>query len=122
MKQILLDTNFILTCIRNKIDLFDELFFSGLKPIIPKQVIKEIEKITNSNKRMKFKKEAELAIIILKKQSFESPEIKGKTVDNAIINYAKQNPELIVATLDKEIQSKIQNKKMILNRNKLEIL
>ncbi len=122
MKEVLIDTNFILTCIRNKIDFFEEFYYSGLKPIIPKQVIWEIKNIPNSKTKLKFKQEAELALLILNKHSFESPELNGKIVDNAIINYAKQNPEIIIATLDKGIQNKIKNKKMILNRKKLEIL
>jgi len=122
MKSVLLDTSFILTCIRNKIDFFEKFYFSGLKPIVPEQVIREIQNIPNSKTKLKFKQEAKLAELILKKHDFESPILKGKTVDKSLINYAKQNPELIVATLDKEIQSKILNKKMILNRKKLEIL
>lgn len=122
MKPVLLDTNFILTCIRNKIDFFEEFYYSGLKPLIPEQVINEIKNIPNSKAKLKFKQEAELALLILKKHSFDSPELKGKIVDNSIINYARQNPETIIATLDKEIQNKITNKKMILNRKKLEII
>jgi len=123
MKAILLDTSFILTCIRNKIDFLEELYFSGYQPIIPKQVLKEIENILKSKTKLKFKKEAELALLILKKHSFEYPELKGKNTDNAIINYAKQNPELTIATLDKEIQNKTLNKKMIIrNKKKLEVI
>ena len=125
MQQILLDTNFILSCIRNKLDLFEELKFRGYAVIIPEQIINEIEKIKISVKKLRFRKEAELALKILKKHSFNKILLDGKNVDNAIVNYARQNPDLTVATLDNEIQKKLKkkNKIMILrNRNALEII
>lgn len=125
MQQILLDTNFILSCIRNKLDLFEELKFRGYSIIIPEQIINEIEKIKISVKKLRFRKEAELALRILKKHNFEKILLEGKNVDNAIINYARQYPDLTVATLDNGIQKKLKkkNKIMILrNRNALEVI
>ena len=37
MKQALLDTNFILSCIRKKIDFFEEIRLMGIKIIIPEE-------------------------------------------------------------------------------------
>jgi rRNA-processing protein FCF1 len=112
MKQILLDTNFILSCIKQKIDFFDYLEGEGYDIIIPEQVINELEKLKE-----------ELALRLLKKNKFEEIYLKGKIVDNSIINYAKENPDTIIATLDREIQNKIRNKKMIIvDRRKLEII
>ena len=50
MRIALLDTSFILTCVRNKIDFFEQLELNGFKIIIPEQVIKEIEAIKNSKR------------------------------------------------------------------------
>jgi uncharacterized protein len=117
--KILLDTNFILSCIRNKLDFFEELSSEGHEIIVPENVIKEIKNFKSK------KSEAELALIILEKykNKFQKPELKGKNVDNSIINYAKENPEIIIATLDKGIHDKTKNKKMIIrNRKKFEII
>jgi rRNA-processing protein FCF1 len=125
MEQVILDTNFILTAIRNKIDLFEELYFNGYKIIIPKQIINEIEKIKISVKKLKFRQEASLALTIIEKQEFKNIDLKGKNVDNAIINYAKENPGLIIATLDREIQNKLKKKNKIMiikNKYNLEII
>ncbi len=46
MGQVLLDTNFILNCINQKIDFFEDL--AGYKIIIPQEVINEIKKITEN--------------------------------------------------------------------------
>jgi len=115
----LLDTNFILTCIKNKIDLFEELFLEGYKIIIPEQVLNEIKKFENK------KSEARTALKILEKDFYEKPDL-GKSkipVDNKIIKFAKENPKIIIATLDREIKNKIPNKKMIIrNRKKFEVI
>lgn len=117
MKQTLLDTSFILSCIRNKIDFFEEINLMGIKIIIPEQVIKEIKKFENK------KTEAKLALKILEKNKFQKIDLNSKNTDNGIIKYAKENPELIIATLDREIKRKTTNKKLVIrNKKKLEII
>jgi uncharacterized protein len=114
MKQVLLDTNFIITCIKQKIDFFDEIPLMGIQIIIPDKVIQELEKLKKSS-----------ALILLENvnDKFKIIPLKGKNVDNSIINYAKENPNIIIATLDEGIQHKIRNKKMIIvDRRKLEII
>ena len=116
MKYILLDTNFILSCIRKKIDFFEELQSMGFSVIIPKQVIEEIKGLSKS------KTEAEVALKILEKSEFRKITLHGKNVDNGIVKVAKENEGWIIATLDKEIKGKIKNQKLtIRGEKKLEI-
>jgi rRNA-processing protein FCF1 len=122
MKYIILDTNFILSCVRKKIDFFNEIKFLGLKIIIPIQVIKELENLTSKGKA-KFRDEAKLSLALLKKNSFEKVDLKIKNVDNGIVKFAKEHEDYIIATLDKEIQKKIKNNKLIIRgEKKLEII
>lgn len=122
MKYVVLDTNFILSCIRKKIDFFEEIKFMGLKMLIPAEVIKEIKKIAEKGK-LKFQEEAKLALSLLKNNSFSEIELKIKNVDNGIVKTAQKNRDYIIATLDKEIQNKITNPKLIIRGNKkLEIV
>jgi len=117
MKQVLLDTNFILSCVRKKIDFFEEIKLMGFGILIPKEVIREIVKFKEK------KPEADLALKILEKNNYKKIELAKGHVDKKIINYAKENPELIIATLDKEIKDKINNQKLIIRGNKkLEII
>lgn len=114
MKQIILDTNFIMTCIKQKIDFFQELKLMGIQILIPKQVIAELKK----NK-------AELELLLLQKEKnfFKEIDIGKGHVDKNIINYIEDKPEILVATLDKEVQSLISNQKMIIRgKKKLEII
>lgn len=117
MQQVLLDTNFILTCVKQKIDFFEEIQFKGLEILIPKQVITELEGLSKQNLR------AKLALKILKTNKFTTIDLKSKNVDQGIIFYSKANPRTIIATLDEEIKKKSKSHKLaILNKKKLEVL
>ena len=123
MKKVILDTNFILTCIRNKVDFFEEIPLMGIKIIIPQQVIEEVEKIMNSKKKLHFKEDAKIALKILEKNSFEKINLQGSYVDLGLENFAKKNKDILIATLNKDLKKKISNSKLIIrNRKKLEII
>ncbi len=112
MRQVILDTSFILTSIRQKIDFFLWFQHEGFQIVIPDQVIDELMGLG-----------AQLALNILEKNKFTLIKMPGKDADSAIINFARKNPKAIVATLDRELQKKIKNKKMIIRgRKKLEII
>ena len=68
MKQALLDTNFILICLKQKIDFFEDIKFMGMKILIPKQVVDELKRITNSKKKLYSRNNAEIALKILEKE------------------------------------------------------
>ena len=118
MKKVVLDTSFILSCIRKKIDFFEEIKLMGIQIIIPEQVIREIKGIILSKKKSYFKDDSNLALELFKKNLFKKIDLKEKNVDKGIIKFAKKNKEIIVATLDKEIQNNVQNPKLIIRGQK----
>jgi rRNA-processing protein FCF1 len=123
MKKIILDTNFILTCVKQKIDFFEYLEEDGFEISIPEQVILELEKIINSKKKLKFREFAELSLKLLERSKFKKIKLEKEYVDRGIIDFAEKHREFIVATLDKEIKQKIKNKKLIIRgKKKLEII
>lgn len=112
MKQVILDTSFILSCVKQKIDFFEELEHMGMQIAIPEQTIDELMGLG-----------AQLALKILGKHKFKLIKVKGKDADAAIINFAKENPKTIVATLDSGLKKKIKNQKMVIRgKKKLEII
>ncbi len=112
--KVLLDTSFILSAIRNKIDFLDEIETMGHVPIVPKQVLVELKGISKS------KIEAELALKILRK--IKLIDLETKNTDAGIIRYSKNN-KIIIATLDKEIKKKTKNQKLVIRaKKKLEVL
>ncbi len=123
MRKALLDTNFILSCVRQKIDFFEFLEHEGIEAWISKEILREISAISNSKSKGLVRKDAELALNILKNNSFRRVHTGGRTVDSGIIKFAKENPEVIVATLDAEIKRSVKNPKLIIRGKKtLEII
>ncbi len=114
MKQIILDTNFILTCVKQKIDFFDKLELD-YKIIIPKQVIQELKRIKHPQK--------EITLKILSKKKFSKIDLGVNYVDKGLTRYGKAHPSTIIATLDRKLKKKIPNKKMVIRgRKKFEII
>jgi rRNA-processing protein FCF1 len=123
MKQVLLDTNFIISCARQKIDFFEQIPLMGLEIIIPRQVFDEIEKLSKSRKSALVREQADLALKILNRNKFTMIKLRRNDVDKAIKEFADENKDVIIATLDKELKDKIKNQKMIIRGVKtLEII
>ena len=55
---------------------------------------------------------------VIKKGKYEKIKLSGKRVDESIIRLAKSDPEVVVATLDREIKSKIKNSKLVIRQKK----
>lgn len=117
--RILLDTNFIVSCVKQKIDLFN---FEDVNWIVPLNVIEELKKIsTTKDKTIKDRRAALVSLEIidsLKDKKIEFPILKIENVDSAIIDFCKKNPEVILATLDKKIKSKTKNDNLIIKGRK----
>jgi len=116
METILLDTNFILSCVRNKIDFIEELQLSGRKILLPIQVVNELKEIAKK-KKYKLKKEAEFALKLLEHPNFEKVDLKEKYVDKGIRKFVERNKSVIVATLDRELK-RPKNRNMVITRKK----
>ena len=112
MRKVILDTSFIMTAVKQKIDFFEKLEHEGFYIMVPKQVIRELKGLGNK-----------LSLKIMEKNKFEIIEIEGKDADNAIISFAKKNPRAVVATLDADLKKKIKNSKMVIRQKKrLEVI
>jgi rRNA-processing protein FCF1 len=124
MKKVVLDTNFILSCVKNKLDFFDELSLMGIRPIIPQEVLSEIVRLKNK------KTEAQVAFALIDKNpsNFDRLTLSSSKghVDKLIIDYVMEHEDVLVATLDKEMKEKLakEHKKVIVIRGlkKLEVI
>jgi len=123
MKKAILDTNFILTCVKQKIDFFDEIKFMGFEIVVPEEVIFELKKIRKSGDKLHSRNAAELALKILKKNQFKKIKLGIKNVDKGLVELAKKDKETIIATLDKEMKYKIKSPILLIRgRKKLKII
>ena len=112
--EILLDTNFILTCVLQKIDfveLSEEMFNEKLNWILPKQVINELKKIEKDLKqKRKFREGAKLSLEILETMNLKIVDLnKNPNIDIAIKDYIFDKP-IILATNDKGLKKRVKNR------------
>ena len=114
--RILLDTNFIITCIKENIyfdSLADEMFSEEIRWIIPQDVLNELGSIKDTpGVKTEDKEAAKLSFEILKHLKHELVEFPGKNpnVDIKIVNYLLDNEGVILATMDKDLKSRVKNK------------
>ena len=102
MVKYLLDTNFLMYCIKEKIDFLEELGEGNI--IVPRNVVLELERIKKEDKN----KYSYIASIALKIISDVKRINLGKGhVDNLIISFVKKNDDIIVGTMDKRLQKMI---------------
>jgi len=121
MKKVLVDTNFLVYCVKKKIDFFEFCQLNGFLVIIPLEILKEIDRLISSSK-------SSLANVlksikkIIEKEKYEAISIKGKYVDSGIINYLKKNPEIFLATMDEKLQKLVKNKIIKIRGKQIEYL
>jgi rRNA-processing protein FCF1 len=113
--KILLDTNFVITATKNKLDftsLANELVDEKIDWIIPQDVLNELGNIKDrKGTREKDKAAAKLAFDIIQNISPEIVDLPGKNpnVDIKIVNYILDK-DIILATMDKDLKSRVKNK------------
>ena len=126
--KILLDTNFILTCAKQKID-FDAIMngktSEEVKWIVPEEVLQELRGLKIGGKiKIKERNAASVGIEIVTTLGAEVVKLSNTAndVDTKIVNYIIDKP-IILATLDKNLKSRVKNKILTLrNKKNLEII
>jgi len=121
--KIILDTNFLIYCAKNKLDYVTQisnLIKEGFELVVPVQVVNELEKLKNDKLKKvsgKDKLAIDLALQLLDFNKVEKVKIKGKTVDEGIIILANEDKKNIVCTLDREMRE-ILGRVILINRGK----
>lgn len=109
--EILLDANFVISCVKQKIDFFslaDELFDEKIEFIICEEILDELENISRKRgEKIRDKEAAKTALEIIKTIKPEIIKLNNKNVDEGIICYLTNHKELVLATLDRELKRKI---------------
>lgn len=113
--KILLDTNFILTCAKQNIDfssIANEIIDQKISWIIPQDVINELGSLKNRvGIKTQDKDAAKLSFEMIQNLNAEIIQLPGKNpnVDIKIVNYI-MNKNIVLATMDKNLKSRINNK------------
>ena len=105
--EIILDTNFLITAVKNKIQLFEALEDFQGNVLIPTQVISEL-KILKEDPKLKTieKNSVNLALQLIKIKKIKKIDFQGKDADAGFVRYCK-NHDTTIATLDRILKSKI---------------
>ena len=119
--KILLDTNFILTCAKRKIDFesfAENLFDEPLEWIAPQEVLNELGNLKDrKDLKGKDKEAAELSFDTLQKiDNCFIETISKKPIENidiAIVNYLLKNKKVILATMDKNLKKRLPGRKFL---------
>jgi rRNA-processing protein FCF1 len=112
--EVILDSSFIISCLRKRIDFLQQLEEQGFKAVIPREVMQEMKDLSKSKRASNEDKIAINAALELieirnvKKVGFG----KGK-VDDYLIERGKKG--IYIATLDNGIKRVIPNKIVIFN-------
>ena len=111
--KILLDTNFILSCIKQKIDFFslaNELFDEKLEWIVPCEVLGELKELGERvGEKTPDKEAANVGLEFVKLIKAQEVDLGDPVVDNGIVNYANKHA-VVVATMDKELKKRLNSK------------
>ena len=120
--KILLDTNFLVYCAKQKIDYISEMPVEG-KLVVLSSVVSELEKLAEKAKKARDKEAAKLALELLEHNKVKIIKIDEKEADEAILKSVEEKDA--VATMDKELKKKLKGKTRILSiigKRKLGIL
>ncbi len=104
---IILDTNFLIYCAKNKLDYKEEisnLINEGFELVVPFQVVNELTKLKDDKLKKVSGKDKDAALLakkLLIHNKVKVINIEGKTVDEAIVNIANSDVKNIVCTLDR---------------------
>jgi len=99
--KIILDTNFLIDCIRFKIDLKKEL--AGNELFVLDAISFEIEKIIERGSKESAL--AKLALEFINKNNFKKLKSNERDVDESLISYSKEG--YAIATHDKVLKDKL---------------
>lgn len=121
--EVILDTNFIISCVRKRIDFLSELADLGFNDIaVPKEVIQEMKDIKKrTNESFEDRAAVNVAFEMLKERKIKEITLGCKLPDEGLIKLGKKGA--YIATLDAEIKHAVPNKVVINNsKNGLEVV
>jgi len=115
--EVLLDSNFIISCVKRKIDFLSELEMLGFKIIIPREVLQEMKDLRIKS-RHEDRMAIDLAVGMLDKGKIKKIKLGDGKIDNKLIDMGKRGAH--IASLDAFIKRSVPNRVVINNAaNKL---
>ena len=115
--EVLLDTSFIISCVRKKIDFISQLEGEGFKVVLPREVLQELKDLRVAPKESHADRIAiDIALVMFEGNKIKKTPLGGQSVDDGLIEKGKQGA--FIATLDNGIKREVANKIVIFNSSK----
>ena len=116
--EVLLDTSFIVSCVRKRIDFLAQLKEQGFKVVVPLEVLQEMKDLrkkpsTSLDDRIVI----DVAFEMFKQRGIKKIKVGGKNVDEGLI--AKGKKGFVVATLDSVIKRAVPKKIVVFDSKKM---
>ena len=125
--EIIIDTNFVLTCAKEKIDfaaIAEEIIPEGVEWTVPQQVLDELGQLKDRpGMKIKDKEAANLSFTLLQAIAPKIVNLgRNPNVDIGIVNYALKSGG-VVATMDRGLKGRLQNQILtVRGKNWLELI
>lgn len=113
--EVLLDSSFIISCVKKNIPFLDQLEENGFKVYVPHEVIEELKDLRLSVRREE-RNAIEFALDLFEKRKVKKIKLGHKKVDHGLIEKGVQG--MYIATLDREIKHSIPKKIVIFDAQK----
>lgn len=110
--EVILDSSFIVSCVRRRIDFISELEGLGFKPVVPREVLQEIKDLTQKAGR-EDRVAAEMALKIVEERKVRKVGLGKSGVDEQLIKKGRNG--VYIATLDAAIKRSVPNRISIVN-------
>jgi len=108
--EVLLDSNFIISSVRKKIDFLAELELLGFKVLLPREVFQELKDLKNHSAPLD-KSAIEVALKLFEVRKIKKTTLGNQNVDLGLIEKGRKGA--YIATLDNAIKREVDNKVVI---------
>lgn len=110
--QVILDSSFIISCVRDRIDFLSQLEEQGFTPVIPREVFQEMKDLRLSSRASREDRLAiDVALEMLEKKKVKKTTLGEGKIDEFLIKKGQEG--VFIATLDNAIKKKIPKKIVI---------
>ncbi|MEK6793073.1 MAG: hypothetical protein AABX96_01785 [Nanoarchaeota archaeon] len=110
--QVLLDSSFIISCVRDRIDFISQLEEQGFTPVVPREVLQEMKDLRTSNRASHEDRAAvDVALEMIEQKGVKKNSLGKGRVDDFLIRRGQEG--IFIATLDKGIKKRIPKKIVI---------
>jgi len=110
--EVILDTNFIISCVLKRIDFIEQLENLGFKVLVPREVMKEMKDLKkNENVSHEERNAIDVAFEMIEHRKVKKVRVGERNTDAGLIK--KGRAGAYIATLDRGIKREIPNKIVI---------